>query len=766
VAATAASRAVAPSSVVVRIRTAMEWLWLGAIVLVPIIMMPDTLAVGFIQMPKVFVFRTIALALVALWSLEWSCRPALDWPWRGGRVWFRLRAWLRDDPAHWIVAGALAVFAITIMGTLASPVPHVSLWGIDPGWDTYALHSVAGYLAIFLVMAAHIRTETQIRRILTAFVIVGVVASVYGLGQHFGYDLFREMAQDNTRARLTLGNPIFAGAVLAMTIPVTMVLLLQFRDRVGPLTHIFVFSLPLAIQIAALLFTLSRGPWFGSIVAASVTLVLIARQFGREMLTRALAMGSISLAVAMLISLIPAGGVLATDEQSTVGGRLAGIVEETTTGGLSSRLVIWRTAGRTVIGRPWADTDAYPELPDLRAQSLRPIIGYGPDMFPYAYQFIGETRATSSLVSHGHNFLVHIAVELGLLGVLAYLSLLAGAVLVLARMLRDARSGRYSFGFTLLVVAAAGSVAGRVGEQLTGKAQVSDLVMMWAVLAVIVALARFARAEPASEDNNAPPMPRRRPRQAARETTVVAWTPDWRIGTALAVIFVVAFLWWQATARPVIASFEARNADEAFAAGQLIEAFAHIDRAQKWHPAATLFYVRKANAASSLARHQPTPEATLQQMLEADHEAREALEGNPLDQRVWLLRAGLSLDIALLQGGTDVAAASVDEALHVNELITNLLPGYWQAFALLALANVRLGLPEEGLTLAKESIAIAGETANASQPYFIKGSALRDLERFDEAVAAFETSITLAPNEPAIGALRELQEATSASGTP
>ena len=45
-------------------------------------------------------------------------------------------------------------------------------------------------------------------------------------------------------------------------------------------------------------------------------------------------------------------------------------------------------------------------------------------------------------------------------------------------------------------------------------------------------------------------------------------------------------------------------------------------------------------------------------MLEADREAREALEGNPLDQRVWLLRAGLSLDIALLQGGTDVAAAS------------------------------------------------------------------------------------------------------------
>ncbi len=764
-AATAASRTVEPLSAVIRVRTVMEWLWLAAIVLVPLVMMRDTIMIGFIQMPKVFVFRTLALALAALWALEWSLLPAPAWPWQQGGAWVRVRAWLRTDPAHWIVAAALAVLAVTLIGAVASPVPRVSLWGIDPGWDTYALHSVAGYVVIFLVMAAHIRTETQIRRVLSAFVIVGVAASIYGIGQHFGYDPLREADQDNTRARLTLGNPIFAGAVLAMTIPVTMALLLQFRDRVGPITHIFVFSVPLALQLTALLFTLSRGPWFGAVAAASVTLVLIAWQLGRENLTRVMAMGSVSLAVAMLISLIPAGGVLTNDEQSTVGGRLAGIVEETTTGALSSRLIIWRTAGRVALDLPWVDTEAYPELPDLAVRPLRPIIGYGPDMFPYAYQLIGETKATSSLVAHGHNFLVHMAVELGLLGVLVYLSLLAATVVVLARILRETRSGRYSFAFTLLVVAAAGAVAGRVGEQFVGKAQVSDLVMMWALLAVVVGLARVVRAEP-SPDKNGPAPRSRRQRTAEREAAATVWAPDWRIVVVVGIAIVIAFLWWQGTARPVLAAFDARDADQAFATGELAKGFAEIDSAQQWHPAAALFHIRKADAIGELSRRQPTPEASRQLMEEANREARLALDWNTIDQRVWSRIAEFSREVAFLRANAGLPEPRIDEALHVNALVTDLLPGYWQALDSLAWANVRLGMPAEGLVLAQESIALTGDIADASLAYFIKGTALRDLGRVDEAVAAFETSIVLTPNGPAITGLQAIREASGATATP
>ena len=68
-----------------------------------------------------------------------------------------------------------------------------------------------------------------------------------------------------------MGNPIFAGAVLAMTMPITMALLLRVRDSVSPLMHIFLVGLPFTAQMTALLFTLSRGPWVGAAAGISTS---------------------------------------------------------------------------------------------------------------------------------------------------------------------------------------------------------------------------------------------------------------------------------------------------------------------------------------------------------------------------------------------------------------------------------------------------------------------------------------------------------------
>lgn len=734
-----------PISVIVRIRATMEWLWLAAAISVPLIMMPDTFMAGFIQMPKVFLFRTIVLVLGALWVWEWALSaptqsedgPGLDW-----------RARLRARPQLLIVGGAIALVGAVVISAAASPIPRVSLWGIDPGWDTYALYSTAAYVVLFLVVATHLRTEQQLQRLFFAIAAAGTLSAVYGIGQHFGYDPLRTTEQDHTRAALTLGNPIFAGAFLAMTMPITLALLMRVREGTSPLLHIFVYALPFTAQMMALLFTLSRGPWVGAGAGVVVTLVLLARHFGREMFSRALAMVAVAIAISMVVSLVPAAGVLNPDEQSSVGGRLAGIIEETTSGGLSSRAIIWQTAGRIVVTQPWVDTEAYPELPDLAVSALRPLIGYGPDMFPYAYQLIGETRATSSLIAHGHNFVVHAMVELGLLGVAAYLTIALGVAFVLLRALRAIASGALAPGRALLTIGLAGALVGRAGEQLTGKAQVSDLVVMWILLGAVVALSRINQSEASDSSDVEAPSP------AQGSGAVLLSVAPWKLGLAVGLAIVAATLWWQATARPVLASRDAAVANAAFARGDLNEGFATLGAALGWQPASALFHVRRGDALAQVSRRQATPEAQLTMMREAEREGQLGLAWNAMDQRIWSRIGEYSREAAFLASDP----ASVQHALHVNRLLTELLPGYWQALGALAWAEVRLGQPSEALATTEESLAITRDgLPEESLAYFIRGVALRELGRLDEAVAALQLSIDAQPTGPAITTLQEIQ---------
>ncbi len=56
-----------------KVRASMEWLWLLAIVLVPLtIVPPNSIVTGFIQVPKVFIFRTIVLILLTLVVWDWA----------------------------------------------------------------------------------------------------------------------------------------------------------------------------------------------------------------------------------------------------------------------------------------------------------------------------------------------------------------------------------------------------------------------------------------------------------------------------------------------------------------------------------------------------------------------------------------------------------------------------------------------------------------------------------------------------------------------
>ena len=54
----------------------------------------------------------------------------------------------------------------TLLSTALSASFNVSLWGAVPGQDGYATYTLMAYLVLFGVIATHLKTKTQVGRLL------------------------------------------------------------------------------------------------------------------------------------------------------------------------------------------------------------------------------------------------------------------------------------------------------------------------------------------------------------------------------------------------------------------------------------------------------------------------------------------------------------------------------------------------------------------------------------------------------------------------
>ena len=738
------------------IARAFEAGWLAAAVLVPIAIMHEDFMIGFIQMPKVFALRTVALYLVAVFAIEWAMGR-----WGGGREWRgpggeqplarRWRAAVQAHPAKLVIMGAGAVLLATLVSVAFAPVRSIAIWGIDPGWDTYGLVSLAAYLVIFTAVATHLRTGAQLRRLVWALTGVSVAIGLLSVGQHFGVDPFRSNPGLAERARSTFGNPIFAGSYLLMTVPLTIALFTAYRDRFAPLVHVGLGAGLIALQLSAVLFGLSRGPWVGFAGMAIALVGLLAWTFGSRVMLRAVAITTVGLAIAFVVSAVPVRGV------GGGGPAAAPVIERISTvipdigGGLNSRSVIWSTAAAVYVGVPWVDTALYPEIPDIGFRPLRRLVGFGPDHFGYAYPMAGESTYTFELASHGHNFFIHTMIELGFLGVASYMFIFGALAVALFRMVRAARAGAYPEWFALLAVGLSASLVGRVIEQIPGKAQISDLALSWMLAAVVIAMStmRFGEAEAA---------PARPPRRARSRPRGSSSNPV-RVAGAAAVVVAVVVVWSVSVVPSVVSARVGLLADRATGAGEVQRGLDLYERARDIAPDLAVNRLRLGQvlyAASGRVADEDRAEA----IQKAYAEVRAVLDRNPLDHRAWS-RAGEYLrELAVATGGVPPA-----EAVRDTEVLVQLMPGFWQAHAALAWSYVRIGEYERALQVADDAKALSLTTtvyADTHLLYYVYAVAYEGLGRTEDAIKAARTSIRRRPNTAAQQLLERLT-ATPAS---
>jgi hypothetical protein len=703
---------------------AIEATWLVCAALVPLLIMPDTWMAGFVQVPKIFLLRTCAILLVVLMGIKWGTEGSLSAvSGQAIRDLFKMAlaatvSYLRTHP---IMLAAGGVLAANLVSLLLSPIRAVSLGGVSPGWDGYSLASVSSYLVLFVAVATGLRSVPQIRRLLWALTISSLIISAYGVGQYLGFDVFRTEWNRDNRIWLTFGNPVFGASYLLMTIPLTLALWQGWQHRFAPVVHVMLGMALVMPQVGALVLTLSRGPTIGMAFSLVVFVGLSFWVFGLRRAHRPATILAVGLGLALTASFLPIPGVPHVGNDLLA--RLSTIGSSVTTreGGIGDRYSVWEYSATAFSSIPWADTEAFPEIPELSVRPLRRLVGYGPDMFQYAISYaqdpidrpVGPGRWQSA-----HNFLIHAGVELGLLGVVAYLSLVAAVSLALYRLLRRARSGAIPEPLAYIVIGLAAVLAGRGVEQIVGKAQISDLALSWILAGVVVAIAgmgaQAAAVTPTSESASASRQSRGHSATRGQRggTGGVISRRAVTNGVAAILVVIAVILWSQTVVGTLRSSLLLGEALRAGEAGQAERTGALMERAIAIAPDDVAPRLLLSGALLNGAEAELNPARKLSVLRTAYDTIAGVLDRNPMEFRARAQMAEISPEIMLLD------PSFVPIAIRNREINAALSPSLWKPLEFLGETLFQVGL----LHAANDALdrAMAQGAASSNYRYYVQ----------------------------------------------
>jgi len=370
-----------------------EALWLAAVTLVPLAVNLWGLAY---EAPKVALFRGLVLLMAAAHFLVLAWAPWLPDP----------RRWLRRP----LVRPILGVAGVTLLSTLASLNPLISAWG------TYHRQQGAYFSACLilwsLLIAARLRGPAR-QRLTVTIVIAGVLVALTPFAETF----LRHKNPFTWRPGGSLGNPIFLGAYLIMTLPFTLAGLIgALQTEPRSRLRLFAWSGAAALQATALLATQSRGPWVGALVGLALFAALTFGPGHRRWVLGIMAV--ITALVAVLVAGFKFG--LVPGEQISRLPYLRRIVAATdlTGGTVRVRLVLWQAAAGVLARWPHVGLEPDP------LRFLRPLVGYGPDTGSVVYTAVyppelAHIEDPSAIWDRAHNETLDLLVMQGALGLLA-----------------------------------------------------------------------------------------------------------------------------------------------------------------------------------------------------------------------------------------------------------------------------------------------------------------------------------------------------------
>jgi O-antigen ligase len=424
--------------------------WLTAAVLVPLAMNP--LGLSAFALPKAAVLQACAVVmlLAVLAGLVRRPQPGVG---RGA-----------------IACAGLLALAL-LLASLLSVDPRASLMGsLD---RQQGLPVLLALLWMFVAVAAWMRSETELRRLLSALVWGSAAVIAYGLLQVLGLDPLDWRSDAASAVGSTTGRANFLGSYLLLVLPLTLIL---WRARPRRLSHI-PYAMLLTGQLVCLAATQARAAWLGLLAIVAVLVIGHALFAGRRRL--ALAAAAVAFVLALLLVLQPSPAATTPD----AGSEHRPAAGEIDRGSTAARLTVWRFTLPLILQRPWS--------------------GYGPETFHDSFVTVYPPQLVyyhgrGVAVDRAHNLWLDLAMTGGVLAVAAFVLLLvAWGRLAWAGLRGPGSQQRW------LWLGLGAAVLGFLVEQQFSFAQTDAALVFWLLLGAGVAQARIACDPPTVQ----PPRP-------------------------------------------------------------------------------------------------------------------------------------------------------------------------------------------------------------------------------------------------------------------
>lgn len=312
-----------------QVERGIEFLWLLTAALIPLIFVtPDFMlseAVNaYVEVPKTTALRTLAGLMAILWILEWVLKGGLDG--RMGRwvlllateimlIYFtgidglfwlsvhvfvltfllgalfafglgtfnllpyvkKLRGWVVERPSRVLVVAATAYMVANILATLFSQNFWISVWGEVSGQFGYSAYTTASYFILFSVVVTHLKSSSQLWRLLGVIVATGTLLAMYGVVQHCDLDPLNLGEAGAARISATMANPVFAGATYVITSLMIIGIGLTLLERLGwHFLRVAAWVALIATQLLVVFWTEARGSWIIGVPSGMVMFLILA----------------------------------------------------------------------------------------------------------------------------------------------------------------------------------------------------------------------------------------------------------------------------------------------------------------------------------------------------------------------------------------------------------------------------------------------------------------------------------------------------------
>ena len=567
--------------------------------------------------PKIAFFRFATLLLLTAWLVD----PV------------NLRGSMADSLRRLLtrplVLPAL-LFAFThVLSTITSVSPHLSFWGSH--FRAYGICTVLCYVIFFFLIILNLNTSRQFERLITVALLASLPVALYGVLQHSGIDPLFPGKDYSGRVISTIGNPIFLGAYLIMVIPLAfgrLLVSLRALLREGPLAsprrslllEVIGYASLLVLQLACLLYTKSRGPWFGLLGGGLLFAVLVGLRYRMKRLLFIAIVVGVAL-VALLVALNLPHTPLEPFTESPYLSRL--VLSDNLVAGTGTewvRLLIWQGTLELIKSGPNIGFTPDPLRP------LRLLIGYGPDtmevVFPQVYPpGLAHVESREAMADRAHNELLDLVVTTGVLGLLAFLLLMGSFFYYGLSLLRRTRD----FKVQITLIALLSAMVAHLIEAQFGLLLPSADSLLWLYLALVSVMhvTEDATAEPERIDLIGSTHVEASADNANRLRSVIS----------LLVVCVIPFFASFSNVNFLLADVYFRQGERFKNARQYMESISAYDRAIQVFPVEPRLYQHKAAAYYELAQSISDDELEARsQLLQAGIDAlTKALELQPLD---------------------------------------------------------------------------------------------------------------------------------------